>query len=109
MDQIHMPTCAVPGAGNSRERQGCRMDFPGAHNARRRPQGLGVARGVSAPRIGVLSLRPTNVTGARSTIRLRRRARIDQSSESVSKIVPLSDGSVPLNRSVQAGRIDVND
>jgi hypothetical protein len=30
------------------------MGFPGAHNVRRRPQGLGVARDVSAPRIGVL-------------------------------------------------------
>jgi len=33
------------------------MDFPGAHNVRRRPQGLGVARDVSAPRIGDLSVR----------------------------------------------------
>jgi hypothetical protein len=32
------------------------MDFPGAHNVRRRPQGLGVARDVSALRFGVLSL-----------------------------------------------------
>ena len=31
------------------------MDFPGAHNVRRRPQGLGVARDVSAPRIGDLA------------------------------------------------------
>jgi hypothetical protein len=28
------------------------MGFPGAHNVRRRPQGLGVASDVSAPRIG---------------------------------------------------------
>ncbi len=33
------------------------MDFPGAHNVRRRPQGLGVARDVSAPRFGVLRRR----------------------------------------------------
>ncbi len=31
------------------------MGFPGAHNVRRRPQGLGVARDVSAPRIGDLA------------------------------------------------------
>jgi hypothetical protein len=49
------------------------MGFSGAHVVRRRPQGLGVARDVSAPRFGVLSLRPTNVTGARSTIPLRNR------------------------------------
>jgi hypothetical protein len=30
------------------------MGFPGAHNVRRRPQGLGVARDVTAPRIGVM-------------------------------------------------------
>jgi hypothetical protein len=44
----------VPGAGYFRERKGRRMGFPGAHNVRRRPQGLGVARDVSAPRIGVI-------------------------------------------------------
>jgi hypothetical protein len=32
------------------------MGFSGAHNVRRRPQGLGVARDVGAPRIGVLWL-----------------------------------------------------
>ncbi len=32
------------------------MGFPGAHNVRRRPQGLGVARDVT-PRIGVLRRR----------------------------------------------------
>jgi hypothetical protein len=37
------------------------MGFPGAHNVRRRPQGLGVARGVSAPRIGDLSLDKTSL------------------------------------------------
>ena len=31
------------------------MGFPGAHNVRRRPQGLRVARDVSAPRIGDLA------------------------------------------------------
>jgi hypothetical protein len=35
------------------------MEYPGAHNVRRRPQGLGVARDVSAPRIGDLSVRRT--------------------------------------------------
>src|SRR5664280_3096196 len=34
----HTPGSAVPGAGNSREQQRCRMGFPGAHNVRRRPQ-----------------------------------------------------------------------
>jgi hypothetical protein len=36
------------------------MVFPGAHSVRRRPQGLGVARDVSAPRIGDLSVRRTS-------------------------------------------------
>jgi hypothetical protein len=35
------------------------MDFPGAHNVRRRPQGLGVARDVRSPRIGDLSVHRT--------------------------------------------------
>ena len=33
------------------------MGFPGAHNVRRGRQGLGVARDVSAPRIGDLASR----------------------------------------------------
>ena len=45
----------VPGAGSFRERKGRRMGFPGAQNIRRRPQDLGVARDVSAPRIGDLA------------------------------------------------------
>jgi hypothetical protein len=47
------------------------MGFPGAHNVRRRPQGLGVARDVSAPRIGDLSVRRTPGV-SRSRIPLRR-------------------------------------
>jgi hypothetical protein len=38
------------------------MGFPGAHNVRRRPQGLGVARDVSAPRIGVRILGQSPIT-----------------------------------------------
>ena len=46
------------------------MDFPGAHNVRRRPQGLGVARDVSSPRIGDLWVgkRSWRAAGGRSFI-----------------------------------------
>ena len=44
--------CCYTGEYNFHEQRGCRMGFPGAHNVRRRPQGLGAARDVSAPRIG---------------------------------------------------------
>ena len=43
------------------------MGFPGAHNIRRRPQDLGVARDVSAPRIGDLAHPTEYRTPARTT------------------------------------------
>jgi hypothetical protein len=52
------------------------MGFSGAHNVRRRPQGLGVARDVGAPRIG--DLRSRDDSERRRETTAPRRSRVAQ-------------------------------